>query len=160
MWDDQAMKATVQKVTSDTVQIVQPLIRAYCDFYGVAPSDTALLRLSEHLVNEPSEGIQLIARSEGGNGEALGFATVFWTWSTLSASRIGVMNDLFVAPAHRGVGVAELLIDSCCDACRDHGATHLTWQTALDNIRAQSVYDRVGGLREQWLDYSLEVSPR
>jgi RimJ/RimL family protein N-acetyltransferase len=34
----------------------------------------------------------------------------------------------------------------------------LEWQTALDNHRAQAVYDRVGGKREQWYDYSLDAS--
>jgi hypothetical protein len=31
----------------------------------------------------------------------------------------------------------------------------LEWQTALDNLRAQAVYERVGGQRSQWVDYSL-----
>jgi len=38
-----------------------------------------------------------------------------------------------------------------------YGASTLAWQTALDNTRAQAVYDRVGGRRSQWLDYSLDV---
>jgi hypothetical protein len=33
----------------------------------------------------------------------------------------------------------------------------LAWQTALDNHRAQAVYERVGGQRSQWLDYDLPV---
>jgi GNAT superfamily N-acetyltransferase len=99
--------------------------------------------------------VQLLAWS--GAGEACGFATVFWSWSTLSASRIGVMNDLFVAPAVRGTGVAEALIAACRTRCRERGATSLQWQTALDNERAQRVYDRVGGNRSQWLDYDLDA---
>ena len=67
------------------------------------------------------------------------------------------MNDLYVAPAARGTGVAEALIDRCASAARAHGARQLTWQTALDNERAQKVYDRVGGVSEQWLDYSLDL---
>ena len=31
------------------------------------------------------------------------------------------------------------------------------WQTATDNDRAQKVYDRVGGTREEWVDYWLEA---
>ncbi len=34
----------------------------------------------------------------------------------------------------------------------------LGWQTAKDNLRAQAVYDRVGGTREEWLDYSIDTS--
>ena len=131
-------------------------MRAYCDFYEVDPTDEGLLAMSRALIADPAgEGVQLLAWS--GAGEACGFATVFWSWSTLSASRIGVMNDLFVAPAVRGTGVAEALIETCRAHCRERGATKLVWQTALDNERAQNVYDRVGGNRSQWLDYDLDA---
>ena len=67
------------------------------------------------------------------------------------------MSDLFVAADARGQGVAEALIEACVDRCRARGAIQLAWQTALDNERAQAVYDRVGGRRERWLDYWLPV---
>jgi len=131
-----------------------PLMRGYCDFYRVAPPDEALLAMSRALLDDRElEGVQVLARDE--NGAALGFATVFWTWSTLSASRIGVMNDLFVTPEARGTGAAEALILACRDRCSARGATVLAWQTAKDNLRAQAVYERVGAVREEWLDYSL-----
>jgi GNAT superfamily N-acetyltransferase len=135
-----------------------PLMRAYCDFYGVAPTDAALLAMSRALIADPErEGVQLIARDA--NRTAVAFATVFWTWQTLSASRAAVMNDLFVAEHARGAGIAEALIAACGDAARTHGAPKLVWQTAKDNLRAQAVYDRVGGQRSEWLDYDLPLSP-
>ena len=133
-----------------------PLMRGYCDFYEVSPSDEALLTLSRALLADPQrEGVQLIARDD--DGLAIGFATVYWTWATTSADRIGVMNDLYVAPEGRGSGAAEALIEACRAECAEHGAGKLTWQTALDNERAQKVYDRVGANKEQWLDYWLPV---
>ena len=133
-----------------------PLVRGYADFYEVTPSDEALLELSRALIADPvGEGMQFLARD--GDGRAIGFATVYWLWSTTSASRIGLMNDLFVAPEGRGSGAAEALIERCRQACRERGATKLTWQTAKDNGRAQAVYERVGGKREEWLDYSLDA---
>ena len=133
-----------------------PLVRAYCGFYEVEPTDEALLALSRALIADPErEGVQFVARSA--DGAAVGFATVFWLWSTLSASRVGLMNDLFVAPESRGGGHAEALIEACREACRERGATRLTWSTAKDNARAQALYDRVGGTREEWLDYWLDA---
>jgi GNAT superfamily N-acetyltransferase len=136
-----------------------PLLRAYCDFYQVAPSDQALTELSQALLADPRrEGLQLLARDDA--GRAVGFATLYWTWQTLAAARVGVMNDLFVAAEARGGGVAQALIAACLERCREHGATQLVWQTARDNHRAQAVYDRIGATREdQWLDYSLPVGP-
>jgi GNAT superfamily N-acetyltransferase len=131
-----------------------PLLRGYSDFYEVTPTDEALLTLSRALIADPQrEGQQFLARD--GDGRAIGFATVYWLWSTTTATRIGLMNDLFVAPEGRGSGAAEALIERCREACREHGASKLTWQTAKDNGRAQAVYDRIGGERSEWLDYSL-----
>jgi len=135
-----------------------PLARAYCDFYEVAPGDEALLALSRALLADPErEGVQLLARDHA-TGTPVGFATIFWSWSTLGAARIGVMNDLFVAPAARGSGAAEALIAACGRRAREHGAGRLTWSTAPDNLRAQAVYDRVGGRSSTWLDYELPVT--
>jgi RimJ/RimL family protein N-acetyltransferase len=46
----------------------------------------------------------------------------------------------------------------CVEECRVRGATTLSWQTAKDNERAQRVYERIGAKREEWVDYSLDVS--
>jgi GNAT superfamily N-acetyltransferase len=150
---------TTERVTEATLPELLPLVRAYCDFYEVAPADEDLLALSRALLADPErEGVQLLARD--GDGSPIGFATVYWSWATTSAERIGVMNDLFVAPEGRGSGAAEALIQACRAECAAHGAGKLTWQTAGDNARAQKVYDRVGAQREQWIDYWLPVDAR
>ncbi|MEA2422870.1 MAG: hypothetical protein QOF55_1969 [Thermoleophilaceae bacterium] len=147
----------IEPVTSEAgLRELLPLMRGYCEFYGSDPSDDALLAMSRALIADPErEGVQMIARDDA--GAAVGFATIFWTWSTNSAARIGTMNDLFVAAEARGGGAADALIEACLERCRERGAVRLEWQTALDNHRAQAVYERVGGKREQWLDYSLPV---
>ena len=147
---------TIERVTTDDLQELLPLIRGYCDFYEVSPSDEALLALSRALIEDPErEGVQFLARDD--QGRAVGFATLFWSWSTTDAARIGVMNDLFVSPDGRGGGFADALIEECRQQCGRRGASRLTWQTAPDNVRAQAVYDRVGGHREQWVDYWLRA---
>ncbi len=146
---------TIERVTEADLTKLLPLMRAYCDFYEVAPSDDELLALSRALLADPEhEGIQLLARNEG---QAVGFATIFWSWATTSAERIGVMNDLFVAPEARGTGLAAALIEASRAECAARGAGKLTWQTALDNAAAMKVYDRVGATREQWVDYWLRI---
>ena len=119
-------------VTEDDLPDLLPLMRGYCDFYEVAPADDALLAMSRVLIGDPErQGLQLIARDThvgagaprgtGNGGRAVGFATIFWTWSTLSADRLGVMNDLFVSQDARGGGVADALIAACTDQCRERG---------------------------------------
>ncbi|MGA2924786.1 MAG: GNAT family N-acetyltransferase [Solirubrobacteraceae bacterium] len=144
-------------VTDRDLEQLLPLLRGYCDFYRATPTDAQLFALCKALIDDPErDGLQLIARDPG--GRATGFATVYWTWSTSSASRIGVMNDLYVIESARGQGIADALIEACRVQCARRGASRLTWQTALDNDRAQAVYDRIGATREQWLDYSLAAA--
>jgi GNAT superfamily N-acetyltransferase len=133
-----------------------PLMRAYCDFYSVQPPDAALLAMSRTLIADPvHEGMQLLATDDGRDA---GFATIFWSWETTSSGRIGVMNDLFVTPASRGRGISSVLIRACLERCRDHGAVRMVWQTAVDNLAAQAVYDHVGATRETWVDYWLDTA--
>ena len=147
----------ITRVTQEHLPELLPLMRGYCDFYEVDPADEDLLALSRTLLAAPEcHGVQLLAR--GDDGRPLGFATVYWTWSTLQAGEVGVMNDLFVVEEARGGGVAEALIEECVELCRGRGAVELSWQTAKDNLRAHAVYERVGGRRSEWVDYSLPVT--
>lgn len=147
-------ESSIGRVSADDLDELLVLMRGYCDFYEASPTDAQLVALARALLDDPEhEGVQLLARAP--DGQAVGFATVYWSWSTTSACRIGVMNDLFVAPAARGQGLADRLIEACRSECETHGARALTWQTAPDNLRAQAVYERVGATREQWVDYGL-----
>ena len=145
-------------IVSDEGQLSRllPLMRAYCDFYNVAPDDDALLGMSRALMADPvREGVQFIASDDGKDA---GFATVFWSWETSIAGRVGVLNDLFVAPHARERGVATALIGACRQRCRDHGALRMIWQTAPDNAPARSLYEAIGAVRESWIDYWLSTA--
>src|SRR5690349_6685264 len=125
----------IVQVTEHDLQDLMPLIRAYLDFYEVNPPDESILALSRSLLADPDlEGVQFIARDA--RGGAVGFASLFWTWTTTRGGRLGVMNDLFVAPQARGSGTAEALVEACRRRCAERGAVALEWQTAADNHRA------------------------
>ena len=132
-----------------------PMLRAYCDFYRVEPSDEQLTALVSALIDNPADGVQLIAR--GSDGTPLGFATIYWTWQTLYAARVGVLNDLFVVPASRGTGTGRMLIQRCLELCRERGAGKLVWETAPDNAVAQRLYDGIGAQKSTWLTYELDA---
>ena len=145
----------IRRVTEGDLDELVPLMVAYCDFYEVSPGEAALRELAAALLADPvHEGVQLLARRDG---KAVGFATVYWCWSTSLAARIGLMNDLFVVAEARGSGIADALIAACLDEVRSHGAARLEWATAPDNARARGVYDRVGGRAETWIEYTLDA---
>jgi GNAT superfamily N-acetyltransferase len=151
------MSVAIARVGEADLDDLLPLMRGYSDFYDVDPSDDALLSLSRALIADPQrEGLQLIARDDD-DGSPLGFATIYWLWSTSLAARVGLMNDLFTAAGARRRGVGAALIGACLDEVRARGAVVLQWQTAVDNHTAQALYERVGGQREQWVDYHLKA---
>jgi ribosomal protein S18 acetylase RimI-like enzyme len=146
----------IEQVGEADLADLLPMMRAYCDFYEVAPSDTDLEGLARALIADPDcEGVQLLAR--GDSGEPLGFTTVFWSWQTLSAGRVAVMNDLFVVPEARKQGVGRALIDECRRRTAERGAAELVWETALDNETAQRLYRALHAQESRWISYSLEV---
>jgi GNAT superfamily N-acetyltransferase len=146
---------TVGTVGRGDLPELMPMLRAYCDFYRVNPPDERLLALANALIDNPAEGVQLIARDS--DGAALGFATIYWTWQTLHAGRVGVLNDLFVVPASRGTGTGRALIERGLQLCRERGAKKLVWETAPDNAVAQRLYDGIGAESSTWLTYELDA---
>jgi len=133
-----------------------PLLVDYCAFYETAPPPDQLAALARALLDDPEhEGVQLIARDD--DGAAVGFATVYWTWSTTRAYRLAVMNDLYVADAARGGGVGRALIEACAERARSRGCGALEWQTAPDNETAQRLYDTTGAQRSTWVTYDLTL---
>ena len=82
---------------------------------------------------------------------------MFWTWQTLDAARIGVLNDLYVVPDARGAGVGRRLIEHCRGLCRQRAAAKLVWETAPDNETAQRLYDGIGAERSTWLTYEIDA---
>jgi GNAT superfamily N-acetyltransferase len=145
---------SITGVTVSDLPELLPMMRGYCDFYRVDPSDERLLALSNALIDHPDEGVQLIARTDG---TPLGFATIYWTWQTLYAARVGVLNDLYVESAARGTGTGRALIERGLQLCRDRGAEKLVWETAPDNATAQRLYDGIGAAKSTWLSYELDA---
>jgi len=145
---------SIDTVGPNDVADLMPMLRAYCDFYRVAPSDERLRALVSALIDNPADGLQLIARSDG---TPVGFATIYWTWQTLDAARVGVLNDLYVTREARGAGVGRALIERCRAHCRDRGAEKLVWETAPDNVTAQRLYDGIGAVKSSWLAYELDT---
>jgi GNAT superfamily N-acetyltransferase len=150
-----ADEIAISRVDHVDLSELLPLMRAYCDFYEVSPRDDRLIALSRALLDDPGEGVQLLARDS--TGAAVGFATLYWSWDTTEAMRIGIMYDLFVVPEVRGTGVGRGLIEACRGACRKRGVGKVVWETAPDNETAQRLYDSTGASSALWKVYELEV---
>jgi GNAT superfamily N-acetyltransferase len=88
----------------------------------------------------------------------VGFATLYWFFSSTKAAESVLMNDLFVRDDIRGKGIGRALIQNALDEARRRGAAHLEWFTAPDNVTAQRLYDSVPGAgRSIWYAYEIDA---
>ena len=132
-----------------------PLFAGYQRFYGAERPHAARNRAFFRRFLSPSDDGLLLGAWEG--EELVGFACLYWTFSSLHAAEIALMNDLFVAESARGAGVGRALIEAAAQAAGERGARHLEWLTATDNGVAQRLYDRLGAERTEWLAYELAL---
>lgn len=131
-----------------------PLFDAYRVFYR-QPSDRGLARafVGERL----AQGDTVIFIAERG-GEGVGFTQLFPSFSSVSARRLWILNDLFVAPEARRGGVARALLERAKDYAVETQAKGLVLTTEVNNRAAQSLYEALGWTKDEtFYTYGLAV---
>lgn len=131
-----------------------PLFAGYQRFYEAEPDDERNRAFFARFLEPSEDGLLLGAWADD---RLVGFACIYWTFSSANAAEVALMNDLFVADGQRGKGIGLALIDAAAAAGRAKGMRHLEWLTAVNNYRAQRLYDRTEATRAAWLGYELEL---
>ncbi|MFA0115206.1 GNAT family N-acetyltransferase [Vibrio sp. 10N.261.46.E11] len=135
----------IVKAELEHLNAVVPLFDAYRVFYGQEKDlKTAREFIEARLKN--SESVIFLALDDEGNG--LGFTQLYPSFSSVSVSRIWVLNDLFVAHTARRQGVAKQLMDAAKNMGLKDDAKGLALETAESNINAQRLYESLGYVRE------------
>ena len=143
------------RATLDDLDALAPLFDGYRVFYGQTP-DRALARTFLQQRLQHGESVIFIARDA--TGAALGFTQLYPLFSSVSARRIWVLNDLFVAAAARHRGVARALMERARAFALQSGALRLVLETAEGNHPAQALYEWLGYTRESGTrHYSLDL---
>ncbi|OCA81269.1 GNAT family N-acetyltransferase [Pseudobacillus wudalianchiensis] len=139
----------------DIPQLMDLMYEYIVGFYKCdRPKEEALEKLMLHLIKNPYEGIQFVA--ENPSHQLVGFSTLYFTFNTLEVKRMSLLYDLYVTSAARGQHIGEKLLHTCIDYIREHGYSHMIWETAHDNLAAQSLYDKVGASKAIWLNYEIK----
>lgn len=149
-----AMSVTVRYATIEDLEQLVPLFDGYRQFYG-QESDVLLAHdfLAERFRHQ--ESVILVAES---SRQMVGFTQLFPSFSSVRASRIFILNDLFVVPEARCQGVAQALLTMAAQAGRALGAVRLSLSTARTNEQAQKLYELQGWKRDEtFLYYTLAL---
>lgn len=151
----------VRPATAADLDALLALIADYQRFYaGRARDDAHNAAFFGRFVAPSERGMLIGAFEQGGDAAAppAGYTCLYWTFSSVSATDVVLLNDLYVRPERRGSGVGEALIAAAAAVAGERGASHLRWFTALDNRRAQRLYERVGAERSSWLEYEIPIT--
>ncbi|MFT0861728.1 N-acetyltransferase family protein [Ancylobacter sp. G4_0304] len=116
------------------------LWRGYQRFYEVDLAETVTATTWSRLL-DPREPVWGALAVEG--DAALGLVHYIFHRSTWSEGAVCYLNDLFVADAARGRGLARQLIEHVYEAARQAGCAKVYWLTHETNATAQALYDRV-----------------
>lgn len=145
----------IAPVAVEEFEQLLPLIAAYQRFYEVESIDEERNRTFFRRFLGPNEdGLLLGARS---GGRLVGYACLYWHFSSLEACESVLMNDLYVDDSVRSRGVGRALIEAAAEVARERGVTFVEWSTAPDNETAQRLYDSTGAERTEWFSYELRV---
>lgn len=150
-----AAELEIAPIGTEEFQELLPLIAAYQRFYEVEEINEERNRTFFRRFLAPSEdGLLLGARREE---RLVGYACLYWHFSSLEAVESVLMNDLYVTEEARGEGVGRALIEATAEVARERGVPFVEWSTAPDNHTAQRLYDATGAERSEWFSYELRV---
>ncbi|MBP1994852.1 GNAT family N-acetyltransferase [Paenibacillus eucommiae] len=139
-------------VEEDVIQLRQLMITYIVVFYRYRQPEEEKLDEMIRILLEHKEGVQFVAELEG---KLVGFATLFFRYSSFHAAKIAVMNDLFVAEDQRRQGIAHKLFAACKGYSARHRYVSMIWSTGKDNISSQRFYEKLSGEQSEWLTYSI-----
>jgi GNAT superfamily N-acetyltransferase len=138
----------VVRATRKHVEMLTDLFQAYLAFYRRA-HDRELVKtyLLARMMRKES-AIFIALEGAGGGTEAVGFAQLYPSFSSLRLSRIWVLNDIYTVPSRRRNGVAHLLLAAARTMAVGTSSTHVELLTERTNRAAQRVYESVGYRRD------------
>ena len=132
----------IERARAEDAASIAPLFDAYRQFYGAVP-DLAAARAFIAARLERAESVVLLARSlprESESTDAVGFAQLYPSFSSVSLGPIEVLNDLFVAPSWRRSSVARSLIEETVRHGERVGALRIHLSTQITNAPALRLY--------------------
>lgn len=145
---------TIQQANVSDVPAIAPLFDAYRIFYQQESDiELANIFLTERLQKQQS----IIFFAVEMHDEVLGFIQLFPSFSSVSAKRLWILNDLFIATKARRRGIARQLMNHARQFAIETGAKGLFLETAHDNFHGQALYESLGYRKNSEFYYFLDL---
>jgi len=137
-----ADKPTIAAATVDDVPAIFALIRALADYERLSHEVVATEEsLRQHLFGANPAAEAILARLDG---QPIGFALYFQTFSTFRGVPGIWLEDLFVLPDHRRHGIGKLLLREVAKIAHQRNCGRLEWSVLDWNEPAVNFYRKIG----------------
>lgn len=134
------MTITIRKIDVGDAARWRELWDGYCRFYEEDVPD-AVTRHTWGRIMDPTSPVHAIVAEQRG-GDVIGFANYTIHESTWTLAPVCYLEDLFVDPRERAVGVGKQQIDWLLAEMAREGWARVYWHTKDTNYRARGLYDK------------------
>jgi len=126
----------------------------YCAFYGVTLSQQVIVRTWQRIVSPHDSIFSLIAKDE--SGTAVGLCNYVCHPNTWSDRTVCYLEDLYVSPDARRLGVGTKLIGELTEIGRREHWFRIYWITNANNEQARAAYDKLA-MRTDHVRYEISL---
>jgi GNAT superfamily N-acetyltransferase len=146
---------SIRPANADDVALVAQLVRELAEYERLAHAAVATEDgLREQLFGERPAAEALIAEADG---ETAGFALFFHNFSTFLGKRGLYLEDLFVRPAFRGLGLGRHLMAALARIAVQRDCGRFEWSVLDWNAPAIGFYRALGATAiDEWTVHRLE----
>jgi GNAT superfamily N-acetyltransferase len=149
-----SLSVTVERVTDETFPIFVDLVAALAEYEKLAPPDgEARRRLEEDGLSDRPRYEAYLAWA---GTAVVGYVTFFYIYSTFLARPTLYLEDLFVRPEYRRMGIGRELFTFCRNRAWKSGCGRFEWQVLEWNTPAIRFYEALGAERIGWSVYRID----
>lgn len=143
------MPVTIRRAERADASTLLELIRALAEYERLEPPDAeACDRLREDAFGPTPRFQAFLAEIDG---EPVGYAIVFETYSSFLARPTLYLEDVFVRPEHRGRGAGRALLQHLAAQAVRRGCGRMEWVVLDWNELAQGFFAQIGArVLEEW----------
>lgn len=140
-------------VRADAPQIMQYITELAIYEKAAHEVESSVADIERSLFDEPGSTFALICERDG---QPIGFAVYFLSYSTWLGRHGVYLEDLYVAPGHRGCGAGRALLRHVAQIAVSQGCRRMEWSVLDWNEPAIRVYEAIGGQpQSEWMRYRL-----
>jgi GNAT superfamily N-acetyltransferase len=146
------MPTITQATAADIPALCELLTILFSQEAEFTPDLQAQARGLERIINNSEVGIVFVCKEEG---RAVGMVNLLFTVSTALGETVALLEDMVVAPSHRGSGAGSQLLSHAIAVAKQQGCKRITLLTDADNADAQRFYARHGFARSDMIPLRL-----